>query len=106
MDWMSRIRLRALAYLVAIGLFALGIISLTAVPVWPVLGVAVACAVMAVNRIAARLDTPVCLHCGAGLSERAAGEHGVICADCGAVNQPGVGEPQPTHERPDAVHRA
>jgi len=88
MDWMLRIRLRALAYLVAIALFALGVISLTTVPAWPVLGVAFACAVVAVNRIAARLDVPVCLQCGTSLDDRAPGEHGIACAQCGAVNQP------------------
>jgi len=86
--WMSKIRLRALAYLVAIGLFALGVISLTTVPAWPVVGVAVACAVMAVNRIASRLDSAVCLRCGSAITDRPSGEHGVACGRCGAVNQP------------------
>ena len=93
MNWISRIRLRALGYLLAIGLFALGVISLTALPAWPVLGFAVACAAVAVNRLGARLEAPVCLQCGAGLDVRSASEHGVFCAGCGAVNQPGTGAP-------------
>ncbi len=92
MNWMSRIRLRALTYLVAIALFALGVISLTTLPAWPVLGVAVACAVVAVNRLASRLDSPVCLGCGSPIHKRPVGEHGVACADCGAVNQPAAGD--------------
>lgn len=103
MNWMSTVRLRALALLLAIGLFALGVISLTALPAWPVVGVAVACAVMAVNHVASRLDAPVCLVCGSNLATDNAGEHGVACGSCGAVNQrvatravPGQAEAAPT----------
>lgn len=84
---MSRIRLRGLALVLGIALFALGAISLTAIPAWPVVGVAVACAAMVVNRIAARLDQPVCLVCGSDIAGQPAGEHGVACSDCGSVNQ-------------------
>jgi hypothetical protein len=84
---MSRIRLRALALVLGIALFALGAISLTAIPAWPVVGVAVACAAVVVNRIAARLDHPICLACGHDIAGQPAGEHGVACSNCGAVNQ-------------------
>lgn len=96
MGWASRIRLRALAYVLGISLFALGVISLTALPAWPVVGMAVACAAVAMNRLGARLEAPVCLRCGAELPQEPASEHGVACVDCGAVNAPtGAGAPDP-----------
>lgn len=87
MNWMSRIRLRTLAVVLGIALFALGAISLTAIPAWPIVGVAVACVAVVVNRIAARLDQPVCLVCGSNIGDQPGGEHGVACAQCGSVNQ-------------------
>lgn len=103
MGWASRIRLRALAYLVGISLFALGVISLTALPAWPIVGVAVACAAVAMNRLGARLEAPVCLRCGAELHHEPASEHGVACADCGAVNAPaGAGAVDPVLAGMDA----
>lgn len=79
-------RLRALALVLGIALLALGAISLTAIPAWPVVGVAVAFAAMAVNRAAARLDQPICLSCGHDIAAEPAGEHGVVCSKCGSVN--------------------
>ncbi len=88
LNWLHKVRLRALALAVGIALCALGAISLTTIPVWPIVGVAVAFVAMGINHIAARLDQPVCLSCGADLTSQPTGEHGPICPSCGAVGTP------------------
>lgn len=85
LNWLHRVRLRALAFAVGIALCALGAISLTTIPAWPIVGVAVAFVAMGINRIASRLDQSVCLACGADLTSQPTGEHGPICPTCGAV---------------------
>ena len=89
--WVDRFRLRALGWVVGIALCALATISLTTVPAWPVVGVAIAVAVVALNTVTARLNVPSCLVCGESVAEEPAGEHGVVCPSCGAVNdRPGA----------------
>ncbi len=85
---MHKVRLRALAFVVGIALCALGAISLTTIPAWPIVGVAVAFVAVGINRIASRLAQPVCLSCGIDLGEQPTGEHGPICPSCGAVGTP------------------
>lgn len=89
MTWMHRLRLKVLAYAVGILLTALGLISLTTLPAWPVLGIAVAAVAFTIHAAAGRLTTvaPVCYGCGQTLAGTPEGEHGTICPHCGAVNQ-------------------
>ncbi|MCC6661332.1 MAG: hypothetical protein IT437_10645 [Phycisphaerales bacterium] len=86
MNWVHKLRLRAFALLVAGTLAAIGIASMAALPVWPVLGVAVAVVTLVVNRAASRLDSPTCLSCGASLAAQSRGEHGIICPGCGSIS--------------------
>lgn len=86
MTWMHKLRLRVLTVAVALALLVLGAISLTAIPAWPVVGVAVACFAMAVNSMAARLGQATCFGCGHDIGGQAAGPHGVTCRNCGSLN--------------------
>lgn len=74
-----------LAYLVGLALAAIGLASLTTIPAWPVLGVAIAAAAMLVNTAATRLSEATCLGCGASTAELPKGEHGTICPHCGTI---------------------
>lgn len=91
MDLLGRMRMRALASVVALGLVAWGVIVFAALPALPVIGVAVAAAALVVNQVAARLDQPLCRDCGRDLSGEAPGTYGVCCPACGLVNQFGRG---------------
>jgi hypothetical protein len=84
--FLHKTRLRVLAFTLGLGLAALGLISLTAIPAWPVLGVAFAVAVVACNKLALRLSDEVCLGCGSDLASQPKGERGVICPSCGTIN--------------------
>ncbi|MEK6702770.1 MAG: hypothetical protein AABZ53_10940 [Planctomycetota bacterium] len=88
-DWFSRIRRRALVWVVGIAVAAVVAISLTTIPTWPIVGIAVLAAATAVNTIASRLhtDTLTCLRCGEGLAGEKPGTYGVICKSCGSINQ-------------------
>ncbi len=86
MNWMHRQRLRVLAFVLALALAALGTISLTALPLWPVVGVAIAAVAVMVNGLTSRLGSHVCLECGTDLAGRPEGAHGVACPSCGGVN--------------------
>lgn len=102
MTWMHRIRLKVLAFAVGIALAALGLISLTTVPVWPVVGIAVAAVAFTINTVASRLTTAstTCYGCGQSLVGAPEGEHGCICPGCGAINQrlaAGNTEPEDEH---------
>lgn len=88
MDWMARIRFRVLAFLLGLTLAVLGTISLTALPAWPVVGVAFAAAAVAVNHMTSRLKAPVCHGCGVELPDEPPGAYGVVCAECGFVTLP------------------
>src|SRR5688572_11483426 len=87
MNWMHRIRLRVFALLVAAALVVIGVVSVMAVPVWPVIGVAAATVALVVNRMTARLSEPVCWECGGDLAQLRAGEYGIACPQCGAINE-------------------
>lgn len=86
MSWVHRLRLRALALVVAAALVVVGIVSVAAVPVWPAIGMAVAAVALVVNRIGARLDDPRCLACGTDVSKEPRGQYGVICPKCGGLS--------------------
>lgn len=84
---MKRLRLKAFAFVLGIVLAAIGMLSLFTVPAWPVVGVAVAFVAFGLNQMTARLSVPTCLGCGANISGQPVGDYGVVCKDCGAVNQ-------------------
>jgi len=87
MSWMHKIRLRVLALLVATTLAAIGAVSLAALPVWPVVGFAVATVALAINGMTSRLNHPVCWGCGGDIAKIPSGEYGVICPACGSITQ-------------------
>ncbi len=85
-SWMHRLRLRVLAVLAATTLTAIAVVSWAALPLWPVIGVAVAAAALVVNTVASRLSHPVCWGCGADLSLQKPGEYGLACPRCGSIS--------------------
>lgn len=87
MMWMHKMRLRALAMVVAVALAAIGVVSFAALPLWPVVGVAAATVVLMLNKMTAKLCQPVCWGCGHSIAGQPAGDYGVICPDCGALTQ-------------------
>jgi hypothetical protein len=88
MTWLHRIRLRILAYAFGIALAAIAMISLTTLPAWPVIGVAVAAVALTVNRVASRLSDGACLGCGHSLTGKSSGGYGIACGECGTINPP------------------
>lgn len=106
MIWMSRIRLRVLAFTLGLAFTAIGIISLTALPALPVLGVAFAAAAVAVNQMTSRLKQPVCHGCGQPLGDAPSGQYGVVCQRCGSLTQVGLvdlaGDSNPGEDEVDA----
>ena len=87
MTWVHKVRLRVFALIVGIVLAAIGGVSFASGPVWPVIGVAVAATALVVNRMTARLAEPVCWGCEENLTGRPAGDYGVVCPRCGAINE-------------------
>lgn len=87
MNWLHKLRLRAFAVLVASVFGALAVVGWLSVPVLPALGVAIVTAAAVVNTMASRLAMPTCAGCGTDLTKTPAGTHGVICHDCGTINQ-------------------
>lgn len=88
MRLLDRIRTRALWLVVAITATTVSVIAWTTLPAWPVVGVAVATLVFAVNTISSKLHADACLGCGQSLASQPRGEHGTFCPNCGQVNQP------------------
>ena len=75
-------------FIIGIPLATLGAISLG--PTWlalPLVGMAVAAVTVTVNRLAGRLDQRVCWTCGHDLREREAHDNGIVCPECGSLNQ-------------------
>jgi len=98
---MHRLRLRALAILVGIGLTALALISLTTMPAWPIVGVAVATLAVCVHSLAYRVNPATCLGCGQSVADEPPGEHGRICRSCGTIAQS-----MPRHFASDLPHES
>jgi hypothetical protein len=82
---MHKVRLRVLALLLGTALASIATAALTTIPVWPVVGFAVAAAAYGVNKITARLRQPTCWGCGKDLSREPAGSYGQICPKCGSI---------------------
>jgi hypothetical protein len=78
-------RRRVLWVVAGVGVTALAVVSWTALPALPVVGVAVAAIALVVNRMTAGLRESVCLGCGQDVSQLPHGEHGVICPNCGHI---------------------
>lgn len=89
MIWMSRLRLRVLAFVLGIALTAIGILSLTALPALPVVGVAFAAAAVAVNSATHKLRHAVCHGCGQPLGNAPSGNYGAVCPGCGSLTAVG-----------------
>lgn len=87
-SWLGMLRLRAFAWLLAIGLAAVATLMLTTVSWVPVIGVAVAMAVVSLNTIASKLNRATCFSCGKDLSTLPLGPAGIACPRCGALHQP------------------
>lgn len=91
MAWFQKLRLRALAILVAFGLAAVAAVSFGAA-VLPAIGMAAVAMAFAMNTLTARLAQPACYGCGASLAGLPGGSHGVLCPGCGWINdRPGLG---------------
>lgn len=87
MTWLHKTRLKVLAYAAGVLLAAIGLVSLTTMPAWPVLGVAVAAVVVVINRAAGRLNQHTCFGCGNDTGKLPAGDYGVNCPACGMFSQ-------------------
>lgn len=88
MAWVTRLRLRAIVFVIGVPLAAFGAISLG--PAWltlPIVGVAVAVVTVSLNKLTARLGESVCWTCGTGIKDVPPGEHGKVCPNCGSLNQ-------------------
>jgi hypothetical protein len=90
MTWLSRLRLKALLWVVMIAAAAWATVLLTSIAWVPVVGVAAVAAAMSINKLASRLTltTTVCMHCGQDLAGRPVGSHGIACPSCGSVHMP------------------
>lgn len=86
MSWFQRLRLRVLGVVVAVALLAWGAVSWVALPVLPVVGVALITAAAMVNGMTHRLSHKPCWNCGEELRGSDTGVYGSICSKCGAIN--------------------
>jgi hypothetical protein len=84
--FLHSIRRRVLWIVVGVGLTTLGVISMTTLPAWPVVGAAVATIALVLNGMTRSLRESVCLGCGGSIAGLPHGEHGVICPGCGHVS--------------------
>jgi hypothetical protein len=92
LTWVGRIRRRALWLLVGIAAATLGMMSMTTLPAWPLVGVAVATAAIVLNAITRPLTRTSCLGCGTDLSDVPISTHGRMCRQCGMINERAVGD--------------
>lgn len=86
--WRTKLKLRAWVFVIGVPLAVVGVISVS--PAWmtlPLVGVAVAAVTVTVNKVGARLAQRTCWTCGADLHNEHPAEHGIVCPDCGALNQ-------------------
>ncbi len=91
MKWLHQVWLRVLALFLAAGLVVIGLVAVTAAPMWPLLGVAVATVAVVWSNMTSRLDRPTCLHCGLDIKNEPGSQYGIMCPGCGGFNEP-VGE--------------
>ncbi len=86
--FLSRVRVRAVLWIVGIGLCTWAAILLAGLSWVPVVGVAVAAAAATINKVAHRLDKPVCHGCGHDMRGEPLGPAGAVCPTCGSLHQP------------------
>ena len=102
MNWFQIVRFRVLALAIVVLIAGITIASLSAFPVWPVVGATIAAFAVAVNTFGHRLNTDICFHCGNDLKGLPSGEHGVVCTKCGKLSFPqsttGTGAAENEHE--------
>lgn len=98
-NFMERIRLKAMAVVLAVIVAAVGVIAWSTIPAWPVIGVGVAVVAVALNSIGSRLEKSVCYGCGQSMSGQPIGERGSICPACGTINQPLLAKGESHDER-------
>ncbi len=96
MTWMHKIRRRALWIAVGVGITTLGVLSITTVPAWPIVGVAVATLALAINQLTSRLSQTICLGCGQDLSGQPLGEHRAPSAPSAGPSRNGWASTTPT----------
>jgi predicted RNA-binding Zn-ribbon protein involved in translation (DUF1610 family) len=80
-------RRRALWVVVVVALTAVGVLTWTAMPAWPVIGVAIATTALVLNTITKDLSQDRCLGCGESIAHQPVGVHGRVCPKCGTVNE-------------------
>lgn len=88
MTWLGRMRLRLFATIIGVPLAVFGVLSIG--PGWltiPLVGVAIAAVTVTVNKTTNRIVGERCWTCGTSLHGEPAGEQGVVCPDCGSLNQ-------------------
>lgn len=88
MKCIDRVKLKALACLVALALAAVATVAWMGLPWIPVVGVAVAAAVVSVGRFGDRFSRPICFDCGCDLTGEPLSDFGIACPSCGSVHQP------------------
>ncbi len=89
MTLIEKVRLRLLVIVVGIPLAAFATISLG--PSWlatlPVVGVVVLAMARTLNTTSSKMAKPICWTCGGDLSTEPGGAMGVVCQECGSLNQ-------------------
>lgn len=85
MTWMQRLRLKVLAMIGGLILAVVALATVTTVPVWGLIGVAVAAVAVTVNTLTARMSQQTCWGCGQSLLGEPTGEHGQVCPHCGTM---------------------
>jgi hypothetical protein len=87
-NWFQKVRFRVIAIATIVLIAGITIASLSAFPVWPVVGATIAAFAVAVNTFGHRLNADICFHCGHDLRGASSGEHGAICGQCGKLSFP------------------
>lgn len=86
MTVLERIRIKLVVFVAGLLFAAIGVLTWAALPVLPVVGVAVATAAFVASSMTSRLSKGVCHGCGQRLGPATPGEHGVLCPNCGRLN--------------------
>ena len=85
--YFGRVRVKVFSVVLGIALATVAVVLWTPLGWLPATGLAVAAAIVAVNRAGHRLTEPVCYQCGMELKGQPDGEHGILCPGCGALYQ-------------------
>ncbi|MEM7755762.1 MAG: hypothetical protein AAF297_09025 [Planctomycetota bacterium] len=85
---LNRLRRRTLAIVLAGVVASVTAVSVAALPVLPVVGVALITVAAAVHSVTAPLKAAVCSRCGASIAKAQPGPYGAVCASCGGLTPP------------------